>query len=118
MLAQLATLVMSMLGEEETFARYGGEEFAVVARGVDLDEAAALSERLRAAVEAHPFKFQGTAIPVTISVGVARAPAPGMSSLRRSGGARRRGDVRRQARRPQPRLRSPRRRRRDRRVLR
>jgi two-component system, cell cycle response regulator len=79
-LAQLATLVMSMLGEEETFARYGGEEFAVVARGVDLDEAAALSERLRAAVESHPFKFQGTAIPVTISVGVAHAAASGMSS--------------------------------------
>ena len=34
-LTQLATLVMSMLGEEETFARYGGEEFAVVARGVE-----------------------------------------------------------------------------------
>ncbi len=79
-LAQLATLVMSMLGEEETFARYGGEEFAVVARGVDLEAAAALSERLRAAVEAHPFKFQGTAIPVTISVGVAHAAASGMSS--------------------------------------
>jgi diguanylate cyclase (GGDEF)-like protein len=78
-LAQLATLVMSMLGEDETFARYGGEEFAVVARGVDLEAAAALSERLRAAVEAHPFIFQGTAVPVTISVGVARAPASGMS---------------------------------------
>jgi two-component system, cell cycle response regulator len=79
-LAQLATLVMSMLGEEETFARYGGEEFAVVARGVDLETATALSERLRAAVEAHPFKFQGTAIPVTISVGVAHAAASGMAT--------------------------------------
>jgi diguanylate cyclase (GGDEF)-like protein len=79
-LAQLATLVMSMLGEEETFARYGGEEFAVIARGVDLEAAAALSERLRAAVESHPFKFQGTAIPVTISVGVARAPASEMAT--------------------------------------
>jgi two-component system, cell cycle response regulator len=79
-LAQLATLVMSMLGEEETFARYGGEEFAVIARGVELEAAAALSERLRAAVEAHPFKFQGTAIPVTVSVGVARAPATAMAA--------------------------------------
>jgi two-component system, cell cycle response regulator len=79
-LAQLATLVMSMLGEEETFARYGGEEFAIVGRGLELAAAAALSERLRAAVEAHPFKFQATAIPVTISVGVARAPGPGMTA--------------------------------------
>src|SRR5450631_165171 len=79
-LAQLATLLMSMLGEEETFARYGGEEFAVVARGVELEAAAALSERLRAAVEAHPFNFAATSLSVTISVGVARAPGPGMAS--------------------------------------
>jgi two-component system cell cycle response regulator len=79
-LAQLATLVMSMLGEEETFARYGGEEFAIVARGVELEAAAALSQRLRAAVEGHPFKFETTSIPVTVSVGVARAPGPGMSA--------------------------------------
>ena len=79
-LAQMATLVMSMLSEEETFARYGGEEFAIVARGVELEAAAALSERLRAAVEAHPFKFETTTLQVTISVGVARAPGPGMAS--------------------------------------
>ena len=79
-LAQLSTLVMSMLGEEETFARYGGEEFAIVARGVELDAAAALSERLRAAVEAHPFTFETTTLAVTISVGVARAPGAGLTS--------------------------------------
>ena len=79
-LAQLSTLVMSMLGEEETFARYGGEEFAVIARGVELAAATELSERLRAAVEAHPFNFESTSLPVTISVGVARAPGPGMGA--------------------------------------
>jgi two-component system cell cycle response regulator len=79
-LAQLSTLVMSMLGEEETFARYGGEEFAIVARGAELAAATELSERLRAAVEAHPFKFASTTLPVTISVGVARAPGPGMAA--------------------------------------
>jgi two-component system cell cycle response regulator len=79
-LAQLATLMMSMLGEEETFARYGGEEFAIVARGVELEAAAALSERLRAAVEAHPFKFEAALLPVTLSVGVARAPGAGLAS--------------------------------------
>jgi diguanylate cyclase (GGDEF)-like protein len=79
-LAQLSTLVMTMLGEDETLARYGGEEFAIVARGIDLDAAVALSERLRAAVAGHPFIFQGTSIPVTVSVGVACAPAAGMSA--------------------------------------
>ncbi len=79
-LTQLATLVTSMIGEEQIFARYGGEEFAIVARGEELAAAAALSERLRASVEAHPFAYGGTPIPVTISVGVARAPAPGLGS--------------------------------------
>jgi diguanylate cyclase (GGDEF)-like protein len=73
-LVQLATLAASMLGEDEVFARYGGEEFAIIARGTDLAEAEALSERIRASVEAHPFVFEGQTIPVTISVGVARVP--------------------------------------------
>jgi diguanylate cyclase (GGDEF)-like protein len=79
-LTQLATLVASMIGEEQIFARYGGEEFAVVARDLDLAAAGALSERLRANVEAHPFVYGGTPIPVTVSVGVARAPAPGINT--------------------------------------
>jgi diguanylate cyclase (GGDEF)-like protein len=79
-LMQLATLLMSMLGEDEVLARYGGEEFAIVARGSESDAAAALSERMRAAVAAHPFSHAGTAVPVTVSVGVASAPAPGLGS--------------------------------------
>jgi two-component system cell cycle response regulator len=79
-LTQLATLLMSMLGEDEVLARYGGEEFAIVARGSECEAAAALSERMRAAVAAHPFTHAGAAIPVTVSIGVASAPAPGLSS--------------------------------------
>src|SRR6185295_966332 len=45
-LVQLATLAMSMLGEDDIFARYGGEEFAIIARGVDLAAAQILSERI------------------------------------------------------------------------
>jgi diguanylate cyclase (GGDEF)-like protein len=78
-LGQLATLVMSILGEEETFARYGGEEFAVIARGVDLEAASALSERMRGAIEAHIFRFAEVSIPVTVSIGVARAPGAGLT---------------------------------------
>jgi diguanylate cyclase (GGDEF)-like protein len=79
-LTQLATLLMSMLGEEEVFARYGGEEFAVVARGSTPEAGAALSEKLRAAVAGHPFVHGGAGIPVTVSVGVAAAPAAGIAS--------------------------------------
>jgi diguanylate cyclase (GGDEF)-like protein len=79
-LTQLATLVTSMIGEDQIFARYGGEEFAIVARGMDLPQGAALSERLRASVEAHTFAFGGTPIPVSVSIGVARAPAAGLAT--------------------------------------
>jgi len=78
-LVQLATLAMTMLGEDDVFARYGGEEFAVIARGVDLEAASALSERMRGAIEAHVFKFAEVSIPVTVSIGVARAPGPGLT---------------------------------------
>jgi diguanylate cyclase (GGDEF)-like protein len=80
-LAQLATLISSMLGEDDMFARYGGEEFAVVVRGGERDAMASLGERLRAAVETHPFVLEdGTRIPVTISAGIARAPAAGLAA--------------------------------------
>ena len=79
-LVQLATLAMSILGEDEVFARYGGEEFAVVSRGMEVAAAQALSERIRASVEQHPFVFGDVTIPVTISVGVSRAPGPGIAT--------------------------------------
>ncbi|HVV16749.1 MAG TPA: GGDEF domain-containing protein [Polyangia bacterium] len=79
-LTQLATLAMSMLSDDAMLARYGGEEFAILARGTELAAAAELSERLRAAVASHAFAFGGQAIPVTVSVGVARAPDPAIAS--------------------------------------
>jgi diguanylate cyclase (GGDEF)-like protein len=79
-LVQLATLVTTMLGDEAVFSRYGGEEFAVIARGMDVAGAKALSERIRASVEAHPFAHEGKAIPVTISIGVSYMPGLGIAT--------------------------------------
>jgi diguanylate cyclase (GGDEF)-like protein len=52
-------------------ARYGGEEFAVLLPGVDA-AGAALAESLRTAVALTPVGTRAGAIPVTISVGLAR----------------------------------------------
>jgi two-component system cell cycle response regulator len=79
-LTELARLVTKGLRNEDIFARYGGEEFAIISRGIDLPEGAALAERLRAAVASHQFLYDGQAIPVSISVGVTRAPRPGVHS--------------------------------------
>jgi len=70
-LRMLGALVRTLVRAEECFARYGGEEFALVLPETSLVGAAAVAEKVRAAVEAYPFTFDGTPIPVTVSLGVA-----------------------------------------------
>src|ERR1700761_757022 len=70
-LSTLAKVVMDTIRQEDVFARYGGEEFAVICRGIDLVGALAFGERIRRCVDATQFNYQGTIIPVTVSVGVA-----------------------------------------------
>ena len=73
-LSEISTLLTAALRAEDVFARYGGEEFAVICRGTDLTQAQIVGERMRKAVESHRFTFEGTHIPVTISVGIAGLP--------------------------------------------
>ena len=75
-LAEISTLLTGALRAEDVFARYGGEEFAVICRGSDTSQAQVVGERLRKAVEGHRFVYEGTHIPVTISVGIAVLPNP------------------------------------------
>lgn len=58
---------------DDLLARYGGEEFAALLTGSRLDEAAALAERLRAAVHALaiPHACSSVSDHVTLSIGVA-----------------------------------------------
>lgn len=57
--------------------RYGGEEIAIILPETDLDVAANIAERLRAAVEAQPFDCDCAAgsLRITVSIGVASWPA-------------------------------------------
>ena len=73
-LAELGKRVAAALRVEDVFARYGGEEFAVICRGVSLDGARQLGERLRLLISATPFQVDAKVIPVTISVGVSSFP--------------------------------------------
>ena len=75
-LSGISALLTGALRAEDVFARYGGEEFAVICRGTDLAQAKIVGERMRKAVEKHNFVFEGTSIPVTISVGIAALPDP------------------------------------------
>src|SRR5215510_188563 len=73
-LMELSGMLSGTLRAEDVFARYGGEEFGVICRGSDLMQGQIVGERLRKAVEGHRFVYEGTHIPVTISVGVAGLP--------------------------------------------
>jgi diguanylate cyclase (GGDEF)-like protein len=73
-LAKLAKVSSTTVRTEDIFARYGGEEFGVICRGVSLQNAGILGERLRAVVEATVFEYDAKRMPITISVGVAGYP--------------------------------------------
>jgi diguanylate cyclase (GGDEF)-like protein len=73
-LVHLTRITQATIRTEDILARYGGEEFAVICRGTPLLNAGVLGERLRARVEGETFDYQGTRLPVTISVGVAALP--------------------------------------------
>jgi diguanylate cyclase (GGDEF)-like protein len=66
-----ATTMRAALRTEDLLARYGGEEFVVVARGLDLANAAKLAERLRVIAERNPVAVEGAVVSRTISAGVA-----------------------------------------------
>jgi diguanylate cyclase (GGDEF)-like protein len=56
---------------KDVFARNGGEEFVILLANTGLKAGMDMGERIRAAVEAHAFIYEGKRLPITISVGVA-----------------------------------------------
>jgi diguanylate cyclase (GGDEF)-like protein len=70
-LRTLAGLVLQLIRAEDVLGRYGGEEFVVVLPETGVEQGHICAERLRAAVAAHPFEYEGTAFRATMSVGVA-----------------------------------------------
>jgi two-component system cell cycle response regulator len=70
-LRQLAAALRQAVRAEALVARYGGEEFVVVMPDATVEDAMVVAERLRTAAR------QVTAVPVTISVGVAGLAAGG-----------------------------------------
>jgi diguanylate cyclase (GGDEF)-like protein len=70
-LRELAGVVKGKLRQEDVFARVGGEEFAVLAPEVGAAGARELAEKIRRVVESTTFRFEGRAIPTTVSLGVA-----------------------------------------------
>ena len=70
-LKEVAATVADNVREGDFVARYGGEEFAVIIHGLVPPGPARYADHIRALVEAQRFSFEGQAIAVTISAGVA-----------------------------------------------
>ena len=60
--------------ENDLCCRYGGEEFTLLLENTNGEAALRLAERLRIAVEAVRFEYEGQHIPMTFSSGVAAFP--------------------------------------------
>lgn len=72
-LRTIARVLRQNSRETDTVARYGGEEFSVILPETDIEKAATLAERIRAAVEAEPIR-PGEGRPrtkITVSIGIA-----------------------------------------------
>lgn len=70
-LCEVAERMRDSIRTEDLFARYGGEEFAVVLRGVDLEGAYVMAERIRRVIAGTPYQHEEDEISVSTSAGVA-----------------------------------------------
>jgi diguanylate cyclase (GGDEF)-like protein len=75
-LKELARILKKEAREIDRVGRYGGEEFMLLLPGTVLDAAVTFAERVRKAVEAHTFSFDGGTLQRTMSCGVAAWPHP------------------------------------------
>jgi len=68
----VAQTIAENLRASDLIGRYGGEEFMLILTETDVEEGAALSEKLRELVERKRFAIEGNdALSVTVSVGIA-----------------------------------------------
>jgi diguanylate cyclase (GGDEF)-like protein len=79
-LSAIAHVIRECAPAGAPIGRLGGEEFALALRGGTLADAAALAEKLRAAVAARPVETREHRLDVTISIGVAQTGANCASS--------------------------------------
>ncbi|MEM6491964.1 MAG: diguanylate cyclase, partial [Pseudomonadota bacterium] len=74
-LKHIAGVIEATIRPPHIPARLGGEEFVALIAGADADAAGKVAEDLRAAMENSAFAYDGVAIPITASIGVAQSDA-------------------------------------------
>ncbi len=71
-LAYVSRVYLDNTRETDLVARYGGEEFCIILPDQQIEHARSIAEEIRQAVALRPVHCLGHAIPVTVSIGVAR----------------------------------------------
>ena len=70
-LKTVARVLQETVRPMDLVARVGGEEFAIILPEVGAPGAAQMADKLRRSIEETSFRFEGTVVPVTVSLGVA-----------------------------------------------
>ena len=78
-LQKVASILEEQTRAEDVVARVGGEEFVILMRAVTSEEAVAVAERIRRAIETARMGRSGATFGCTASFGVVSAPADGLS---------------------------------------
>jgi two-component system cell cycle response regulator len=76
-LAEVGRLIRESIRGDDVAGRYGGEEFVAYLAETGTLGAIQAAERVRRAIEAHPFSLDGKTIQVTISIGISSCPEHG-----------------------------------------
>lgn len=80
-LISVAEISKASMRSRDTIARYGGEEFVAILPETSLQGAVSIAERLRESVHSLRFHAPMENIKVTLSLGVATFPSPGVDSV-------------------------------------
>jgi diguanylate cyclase (GGDEF)-like protein len=70
-LREAARRIVDACRASDVVGRYGGEEFVLLLPETRASEAVTTGDKIRRVISEHPVEFEGLAIPVTASVGVA-----------------------------------------------
>lgn len=73
-LREVGALIGALVRTEDVAARYGGEEFTFLLPETALDPGLLLAQRIRRSIAALEIDYEGTVIPVTVSIGAANFP--------------------------------------------
>ncbi|NOT47563.1 MAG: GGDEF domain-containing protein, partial [Acidobacteria bacterium] len=79
MLKDVGRLIKAELRDYDFLARYGGDEFVAIVPETDNSDVIELCSRIETAVESYALTFNGSVLPVGVSVGSASYPTQGES---------------------------------------